>query len=91
MVGLTKIAPFLGIIGLIVAWLIYNYVKKQPNGTDVMKELEEMIHAGAMAFLKREYSVLIVFIVIVFLLLLGFISWQTSIAFVTGALCSMLA
>jgi len=65
--------------------------KKQPNGSELMKDLEGMIHSGAMAFLKKEYSVLLVFIAIV-LLLLGFgISWRTAIAFVTGAFCSMLA
>jgi K(+)-stimulated pyrophosphate-energized sodium pump len=91
MQDLTVYAPFLGILGLIIAFLIYLYVKKQPNGTDIMQELEGMIHTGAMAFLKREYSVLVFFIAAVFLLLLGFISWQTAIAFVTGAFCSMLA
>ena len=91
MQGLTVVAPFLGILGLIIAWLIYGYVKRQPNGTQVMQELEEMIHDGAMAFLKREYSVLVFFIAIVFLLLGFGISWKTAIAFVTGALCSMLA
>ncbi|MFC1821240.1 sodium-translocating pyrophosphatase [Thermodesulfobacteriota bacterium] len=91
MQGLTWVAPFLGLLGLIIAYFIYQYIKKQPNGSDVMQELEDMIHTGAMAFLKREYSVLVVFIVIV-LLLLGFgISWKTSIAFVTGAFCSMVA
>jgi K(+)-stimulated pyrophosphate-energized sodium pump len=91
MQGLTVIAPFLGIVGLVIAYLIYLYVKKQPNGTPVMQELEEMIHTGAMAFLRKEYSVLVFFIAAVFILLLVFISWQTAIAFVTGAFCSMLA
>ncbi|MDP6179346.1 MAG: sodium/proton-translocating pyrophosphatase, partial [Desulfatiglandales bacterium] len=90
MQGLTVVAPFLGIFGLVVAYLIYLYVKKQPNGTQLMQDLEEMIHKGAMAFLRKEYSVLVIFIAIVFLLLLG-IAWQTAIAFVTGAFCSMLA
>lgn len=88
---LTVVAPILGIVGIIIAWLIYVYVKKQPNGNPVMQELEEMIHVGAMAFLKREYSVLVFFIAAVFLLLGFFISWKTSIAFVTGAFCSMIA
>ena len=91
MQDLTVYAPFLGILGLIIAFLIYLYVKKQPNGTELMQELEEMIHTGAMAFLRREYSVLVLFIVAVFLLLGFFISWKTAIAFVTGAFCSMLA
>ncbi len=91
MQGLTFVAPFLGILGLIVAYIIYVYVKKQPNGTPLMQDLEGMIHAGAMAFLKREYMVLVFFIVAVLLLLGFFISWNTAIAFVTGAFCSMLA
>ncbi len=91
MQGLTFVAPFLGILGLIVAYIIYLYVKKQPNGTPLMQDLEGMIHAGAMAFLKREYFVLVFFIAAVFLLLGFLISWNTAIAFVTGAFCSMLA
>jgi len=91
MQSLTVYAPYLGIFGLIIAYLVFLYVKKQPNGSELMKDLEGMIHSGAMAFLKKEYSVLLVFIAIV-LLLLGFgISWRTGIAFVTGAFCSMLA
>jgi len=88
---LTVYAPFLGILSLIIAWLIYCYVKKQPNGTPLMQELEEAIHDGAMAFLKREYSILVIFIAVVFVLLGWGVAWNTAIAFVTGALCSMLA
>jgi K(+)-stimulated pyrophosphate-energized sodium pump len=87
--GLTWIAPFLGIFGLIVAYLVYVYVRKQPNGTPLMQELEGMIQKGAMAFLRKEYSVLVFFIAIVFLLLLFGISWKTALAFATGAMCSM--
>jgi K(+)-stimulated pyrophosphate-energized sodium pump len=92
MQGLTIYAPFLGILSLIIAWFIYLYVKKQPNGNQVMQELEGMIHEGAMAFLKREYSILIFFIIAVFIvlgLILG--EWRTSVAFVSGAFCSMVA
>jgi len=88
----TIYAPFLGIFSLIIAFFIYNYVKKQPNGTPLMQELEDAIHEGAMAFLKKEYTILVIFIAAVFVLL-GFLlgEWKTSIAFVTGAFCSMLA
>ena len=91
MQGLTTLAPFVGILSLIIAWLIYNYVKKQPNGNALMADLEDQIHTGAMTFLKREYTVLIVFIGIVFILLGWGIAWKTAICFITGALCSMLA
>ena len=88
---LTILAPFVGILSLIIAWLVYNYVKKQPNGNPLMAELEDAIHTGAMAFLKREYTVLIFFIGIVFILLGWGIAWKTAIAFITGAFCSMAA
>lgn len=91
MQGLTIVAPFLGIFGLIIAFLIYGYVKKQPNGNPLMQELESMIHQGAMAFLKKEYSVLLIFIIIVFILLGWGIDWYTAIAFVTGAALSITA
>ncbi len=91
MQGLTVYAPFLGIFGLIIAYLIFLYVKKQPNGNQVMQDLEDMIHEGAMAFLKKEYSVLVLFILVVFLLLGWGISWNTAVAFVSGAFCSMVA
>ena len=94
----TIAAPFLGLIGLVVAVVIYRYVKKQPNqieGKEVMAKLEEQIHTGAMAFLKREYSILAIFIAIVFALLwlgkdLGLGLW-TAVAFLSGACCSILA
>ncbi len=91
MQGLTVYAPFVGILSLIIAWLVFGYVKKQPNGSPLMQELEEQIHKGAMTFLRREYSILIFFIAVVFILLGVGIAWWTAIAFVTGALCSMLA
>jgi K(+)-stimulated pyrophosphate-energized sodium pump len=91
MLGLTVYAPFLGILGLVIAYLIYMYVKKQPNGNETMQNLEEMIHEGAMAFLKKEYSYLAVFIAVVFVALLIGLNWQTAIAFITGAACSILA
>ncbi len=98
MKGLTVYAPWLAVIGLLVAYLIYQYVKKQPNGNETMQKLESMINAGAMAFLRKEYSVLSIFIAAVFVLLWfvvdsklpAAVPW-TAIAFVTGALASMAA
>ena len=89
MQGLTIYAPFIGLLSLVIAWLIYGYVKKQDSGNALMKELEDAIHTGAMAFLRKEYSVLIIFIALVFIILGWGIAWKTAIAFVTGAACSM--
>ena len=88
----TVAAPWLAIFGLLVAYLVYQYVKKQPNGNETMQKIEGMIHAGAMAFLKKEYSVLVFFIAAVFVLLWLVVDSKlpaatpwTAIAFVTGA------
>jgi len=91
MQGMTAVAPFLGIVSLIIALMVYNYVKKQPNGSKAMQDLEELIHEGAMTFLKKEYSALGAFIAAVFILLAVFIHPMTGVAFLTGALCSMAA
>ncbi len=92
-------APIVGIFGLIFAGIIFLYVKKQPAGTDLMKEIAESIHHGALVFLRREYSALIVFVVAVFALLTIFLRKEavpnlgifTAISFLAGAGCSMLA
>ncbi len=91
MYSLTKFAPLFGIAGLILAWIIYAYVKKQNDGSETMREIAEMIHKGAMVFLRKEYSILVIFIVVVFLLMTWKIDIYTAIAFVSGAASSMLA
>lgn len=91
MLEYTTYAPVFGIAGFFVAFLIYSWIKKQPNGNERMQELEEMIHVGAMAFLKTEYSVLLIFIAIVFGLLFVGINPQTAYCFLGGAACSILA
>jgi len=82
-------APILGVIGFVIAIVLYNLVKAQPVGNETMKEISEAIHAGAMAFLGREYRVLAVFIILVFGLIAMGMNFQTAFAFLGGALCSM--
>jgi len=87
--SLQMFAPVLGVVGFVIAIVIYNMVKAEPIGNDRMKEISEDIHDGAMAFLGREYRVLAVFIVLVFGLIAMGMGFQTAFAFVGGALCSM--
>jgi len=84
-------AQILGVVGILFAVLLYFTIKSKSAGNDLMKEIAGHIADGAMVFLKREYSILALFIVVVFLLLLWKISAATAIAFVSGAICSMLA
>ena len=87
----TSAAPFIGLGGLLCSLLLYFYIKKSPAGTPEMVEISEAIHEGAMAFLKREYTILAGFIVIVFVLLFAFVGSHTAYAFLAGAVCSILA
>jgi K(+)-stimulated pyrophosphate-energized sodium pump len=84
-------APAWGLLGLFVAWITYMYVKRQPDGNDTMRDLAAQIQSGAMAFLRREYSVLVPFIVVVAILLSMAVGRNTAIAYVAGAACSILA
>ncbi|MDI6778816.1 MAG: sodium-translocating pyrophosphatase [Bacteroidota bacterium] len=88
---LSNLSILLGVFGLFIAFIIYFSIKRQPEGSDKMKEIAHQIQIGAMAFLRREYSVLIFFVIIVFVLLGTFLGWYTAIAFISGAICSVLA
>ncbi|MCP2520303.1 sodium-translocating pyrophosphatase [SCandidatus Aminicenantes bacterium Aminicenantia_JdfR_composite] len=87
----TILIVFIGFIGLALALTIYFLVKKAPTGTDKMNYLSEIIHAGSMVFLRREYSIILVYIVVLFFILWKLFSIYTSLSFLTGAVCSMLA
>jgi len=81
----------LGLVGLGFSLTTYSYVRRQSPGNEIMRGLAEQIELGAMAFLRREYTVLAVFVVIVGVLLGLAIGWETSGAFFFGALSSMVA
>ena len=91
LVAWTQWSPLLGIVGLLVALGLFYYVRGQSAGTEIMRDLSEQIHDGAMAFLRREYTVLAVFILVVAVLLFLAIGTYTSLAYLTGALSSILA
>ncbi|MBA4396293.1 MAG: sodium-translocating pyrophosphatase [Syntrophus sp. (in: bacteria)] len=82
----------LAVIGLVMAFLIYRYVMTFSPGNEVMQKIMAKIHAGAMVFLKREYKIVSIFIVVVFIILfLALESKMSAVAFLAGAIGSMLA
>lgn len=87
------IAPIIGVIALLVAVFYTARVNKVDEGTDRMKEIASYIHEGAMAFLTREYKMMAVFIVVLFIILCVTpgLGWQTAVCFLIGALFSVLA
>ena len=89
----TLFIPVIGIIGILAAFIIYQAVKKQPDGSKEMQDIAASIHEGAMAFLFREYKVLAVFIIIVAVLMIFApgLGIKTAAAFIFGAVSSVLA
>ena len=88
---LTTLSPLVGVLGLLVAFLLYIAITRQPAGSEIMRGIAEQIEIGAMTFLRREYTVLSVFVVIVAGLLGLFLNWETALAFLSGGVCSVLA
>ena len=89
--NIATVAPVAGGLGLALALVTFFQVASKPEGTDRMKEIGNEIHLGAMTFLKAEYKILSVFVVIVAALIAWKLGTQTSSAFVFGALCSAVA
>jgi len=97
------LAPAFGILGLIVMAFKSAWVSKQDAGEATMQELAGHIADGAMAFLKAEWKVLSIFVVITAALLAysGTVhevngrqihsSWVICIAFIFGAVFSATA
>jgi K(+)-stimulated pyrophosphate-energized sodium pump len=67
------IAPIASLISILVGLYFYRYVEKQDSGTEKMREISDAIRLGARAFLKREYTVLFMFVGVVSVLLLIFL------------------
>ncbi len=80
------------VLGLVLAFVIYKYVMTFSPGNDIMVEIMERIHAGAMVFLKREYRIIAIFVVIVFIILFFALeNRMSSVAFLSGAIGSLMA
>ncbi len=85
------LAPLVALATGIAAWATYRTVQKKPEGTDLMKRLASMIRSGAMTYLKTQYRILSLFVIVVAVLLYFGINPATALAFIAGAVCSMAA
>ncbi len=99
---LLFVIPATGLAGLLFAWYKASWVNRQDPGNERMQEIAGYVQEGAMAFLRREYKVLTIFVVAVAALLgVSNAMGESSVAsyknpliaasFVIGALCSGLA
>ena len=94
MTAIPYFALIASALALVLAYYFAKTVMKADEGTDLMKEIGQAIREGAMAFLRREYQWVSVFVVAMFVLLLvvpidGRPS--ASFAYLMGALLSSVA
>ncbi|MEM2081617.1 MAG: sodium-translocating pyrophosphatase [Candidatus Bathyarchaeia archaeon] len=97
------IAPISAALSILVGLYFYRYINKQDSGTEKMREICGAIKEGARAFLRREYKILAIFVVIVGTLIGIFLPqpvWANAqpiqnlslaLAYMFGAFCSALA
>src|SRR3989344_3118485 len=80
-------------LSLMVAAVLSIYILKKPAGSAKMQEISEIIHKGALTFLKKEYEVLAVFMVIVAFVMVLFLEngAETAFSFVIGGISSAFA
>ena len=89
-----ELVPAVGAValaGLLAAGLIYRFISRIDIQNKTMRRISDAIHDGAMVFLRREYGILAIFVVVVFLLLWWSLSAGTGMAFLAGAFLSMIA
>jgi K(+)-stimulated pyrophosphate-energized sodium pump len=97
------IAPLSALISILVGLYFYRYVNKQDSGTERMREISGAIKEGAAAFIRREYTTLAIFVIVVAILIGVFLPqpiWasdnlmlnlQLPITYMFGSFCSGLA
>lgn len=89
--NIQLIIPLSAILAIgFVIYLTY-FVLKQPEGNERMKEISKATREGAMAYLKRQYKAISIFVIAIFFVLFFAISHFTAIAFLTGAFLSALS
>ena len=92
MANLLVLPPVLGLVGLIVAFIIYQMVLKEDAGDGVVKKIGDQIHLGAMVFMHREYKMLGLFcLVLLVAIYVSPLGLNTAIAFLAGAISSAIA
>ncbi|MEY8211127.1 MAG: sodium-translocating pyrophosphatase [Gammaproteobacteria bacterium] len=85
------IAPALGVLGLLIVIVIYQWIKKQPGGSGAVQKIGEQIHIGAIVFMKREYKMLSIFASVLLVLLYIFLGPASALCFIVGAVASATA
>ncbi|SHI47608.1 sodium-translocating pyrophosphatase [Parasporobacterium paucivorans] len=81
------------VVALLLALVFATKNSRVSIQNDRVKELSGFVRDGAMAFLSREYKVVAIFVIVMAIILsvIPSMGWKTMLAFVSGAVLSILA
>jgi K(+)-stimulated pyrophosphate-energized sodium pump len=82
------LVPICALIGLLFAIYAYFTMKKEGEGDELMQKIARAIRLGAMVYLKRQYTVVAVIMVVVTVILALVINPLTALCYVVGATLS---
>jgi K(+)-stimulated pyrophosphate-energized sodium pump len=82
------LVPICALIGLLFAIYAYFTMKKESEGDELMQKIARAIRLGAMVYLKRQYTVVAVIMVVVTVILALVINPLTALCYVVGATLS---
>lgn len=88
---LLYVAPACALAALVFALILWLKLSRAEAGNERMQEIAAAIHEGAMAFMKREYTYLAIFVVVLTVVLAMIINPLTAVSFVVGAIFSATA
>ncbi|HEY3419190.1 MAG TPA: sodium-translocating pyrophosphatase [Methanomassiliicoccales archaeon] len=89
--SLVYVIPIAGLVGLLTAGILSWQIFKKDTGTPEMKAIGDAIREGAMAYLARQYKTIAIISVILGVIIMIGINWETGVAFLMGAFFSALS
>ncbi len=81
-------APITSVIALAYGFYLTKQVLKEPEGSPKLKAIAQAIRDGAMAYLKRQFKVIIPFMIVLFFILFATMGADIAVTFLLGAISS---
>ncbi len=88
---LIYLAPICAVLGLLFALYSFSKVMKEQPGDEKMQKIAAAIHLGAMVFLRRQYSAIGAFVIVMAIILAVLISPWAALCYIIGAVLSVCA
>lgn len=89
MLTFVNYGPLIGLAGFGFALSTYFWILRRPAGNAKMQEISGLIELGSMTFLRKEYTILMLFLIVVTGVLGLKLGSQTALCYILGAISSM--